>query len=993
MSMLANYRISRLLLISVSAFMLFVVAISVVSFLQSSRIHEQVELIYNHPLKVRRALGNLESEIYLIHWHTEGLLLQTDIVKMQPYLNDIRRNEEGALKNFELLYSNYLGPKGDVDTLYSLFLECKHNREDVMTMIMHGNRPASEKIDMHLKGDSQSKHLKTIIDKLNVISDFSLAKSNELHKKSNELYKRLVFQLGGFTILMLLFSLAIYYFLKQSIRKPLVELNTTSGRLKTGDLSARSWVGYNNEFGELAESINTMAASLQRSVEINGKVNELTQKILMGGDPNAYYSELLTALAQLTHSQIAAMYLLSDDKSSYILHNSLGGDSELPLRFSAVTAEGEFGMAIKTATIQRIGGESSLNKLHFLAVSAKILVNQIITMPLVNGGEVFAVISLATVEKYNDETIEFLQRVSSTIGAHTTSILTFRKLQKYSSLMAEQNNELETQKAALVNQSNELQQQNIELEIQKKQLSEVSKLKTSFLSNMSHELRTPLNSVIALSGVLSRRLTNLIPEEEYSYISVIERNGKHLLSLINDILDISRIEAGREEVVLSSFNVCEQINDVVRMIKPQADAKDIELKMAKGACDVSVVSDVSKFKHIVQNLVSNAVKFTEQGWVEVKVLIVNQYIQIQVLDSGIGISEKNLPLVFDEFRQADSSTSRKYGGTGLGLAIARKYAELLGGTLFAESEEHKGSVFTFNLPLNVPKNRPVYDAIHDEPLTRGSGGTLPKLTNLGQKPSILLIEDSEPAIVQIEDVLRDMDFTVQVFNNGSEALKWTLEHKVDAVILDLMMPAMDGFEVLAKLRSSSSTQSVPVLILTAKHITHDELRFLKGNHIFQLIQKGDVNRDELRLTIQKMVGSSQVPEEPLKPHKPLDSTKPLLLVVEDNLDNMLTVKALLCEAYEVVEAYDGQEAIVKAKAHRPDLVLMDIALPVMDGIEAFKAIRNDPFSQHIPVIALTASAMTSDREIILAHGFDAYIAKPIDAESFFNTINAILHGK
>lgn len=988
-----NYKISRLLLISVSAFMLLVIMLAFVSYMQSKRIQEQVDMIYNHPLKVRRALGNLKSDIYLIHWNTEGLLAQTDILKMQPFLKDIRNEEEEALRNFDILYSNYLGPKSDVDTLYSLFMACKHNREDVMTMITQGNQAQSSTIDVHFQSDSQSSHLKEIIDKLEVISNFSLRKSDELHAKSITLYKKLGMQLGGFTLLMLLLSLAIYYLLVRSIRRPLVELSRTSSKLQSGDLSARSWVNANNEFGELSMSLNSMAASLQYSVQINTMVNELTQKILLGADPKGYFSELLCALAQLTHSQLAAIYLLNDDKSSFELYHSLGGDENMPTRFSARTAEGEFGLAIKTATIQFVGNQTASKKLQFKAVSGSIWANEIITMPLVSVGEVFAIISLATIQQYPDFTLEFLKRVSGTISAHTTSMMSFKKLQEYSRLLSEQNTELETQKSALVSQSNELQQQNMELQIQKEQLNEVSRLKTSFLSNMSHELRTPLNSVIALSGVLHRRLIKLIPEEEYSYIEVIERNGKHLLALINDILDISRIEAGREEVILSRFNVCEQINEVVQMIKPQADAKSIELKVAKGACDVSIVNDADKFKHIVQNLVSNAVKFTEEGWVEIRVAEIDQYIQIQVMDSGIGISKKQLPHIFDEFRQADSSTSRKYGGTGLGLAIARKYAQILGGSLKAESVEHKGSVFILTLPLSLSQKNTLFESEIIEPLTASQNAAQATRVLSQQKPIVLLIEDSEPAIVQIKDVLLDMDFEIQVFDNGPEALSWSHDHKVDAVILDLMMPNMDGFEVLAKLRATIVTQTVPVLILTAKHITPEELRFLKGNHIFQLIQKGDVNRNDLRTTIQKMVKVTQPSTEHLPVIKPSNSGRPLLLVVEDNADNLLTVNALLAESYDVIEAYNGLDAVQMARTHQPNLILMDIALPVMDGVEAFRAIRKDPFSQHIPIIALTASAMVSDREIILAHGFDAYIAKPIDVEPFYKTINAILHGK
>jgi CheY-like chemotaxis protein len=214
----------------------------------------------------------------------------------------------------------------------------------------------------------------------------------------------------------------------------------------------------------------------------------------------------------------------------------------------------------------------------------------------------------------------------------------------------------------------------------------------------------------------------------------------------------------------------------------------------------------------------------------------------------------------------------------------------------------------------------------------------------------------------------------------------------DAIILDLMMPEIDGFEVLKTIRDSELTAHIPVMILTAKHITKDELSVLRSNNIHQLIQKGDINRIELMNAVAGMLFKQ--PEIKTPKSKPNNIIGKLsVLVVEDNPDNMITVKALIADNYTVIEAVNGEEGIALTKKHKPDLVLMDIALPITDGILAFKTIRRDPSIRHIPVIALTASAMTSDRETILAHGFDGYIPKPIAEKDFFKTINEVLYGK
>jgi CheY-like chemotaxis protein len=551
---------------------------------------------------------------------------------------------------------------------------------------------------------------------------------------------------------------------------------------------------------------------------------------------------------------------------------------------------------------------------------------------------------------------------------------------------------LETQKSILASQSAELIEQNTELEMQKNQLGEASRLKTNFLSNMSHELRTPLNSVIALSGVLNRRLANKIPTEEYSYIDVIERNGKHLLELINDILDISRIEAGHEEIEITEFNANNLIEELIVLIQPQAEHKKIELLHLKKDASLTITSDANKCHHIIQNLIGNAVKFTEKGKVEVAATLVNNCIEIAVSDSGIGISESQLPHIFDEFRQADGSTSRRYGGTGLGLAIAKKYANLLRGNITVKSTLNQGSVFTLILPLHFASENQVYET---EPLTTDEfyplSNATPKEVISGK--TILLVEDSEPAIIQIKDMLESNGYHIMVARNGGEALDIIAKTIPDAMILDLMMPQINGFEVLKIIREAERTVLVPVLILTAKHITKDELKFLKQNNIHQLILKGDVNRNELLNALAAMISPPQYESVLPKEKSGNLQGKPTILVVEDNPDNMITVRALLANTCTIIEAVNGYESIAMAEQHKPNLILMDIALPDIDGIEAFKTIRNNAKLQHIPVIALTASAMTRDREAILAHGFDAYISKPIDEKIFFKIINQTLYGK
>jgi len=507
---------------------------------------------------------------------------------------------------------------------------------------------------------------------------------------------------------------------------------------------------------------------------------------------------------------------------------------------------------------------------------------------------------------------------------------------------------------------------------------------------MSHELRTPLNSVIALSGILNRRLEKLIPDEEYSYIEIIERNGKNLLLLINDILDISRIESGYVEVDLTFFNLSDLIDEVVKSIEPIAHQKGIQLVNLNRINELFVTSDQSKCRHILQNVIGNAVKFTEKGKVEISLKVNDKYINIHIIDEGIGISEENLIHIFDEFRQADASTSRKFGGSGLGLAIAKKYTNMLGGEISVTSKLNIGSNFDITLPIKIDiltekeneyKNKKYINVVKQNNISNGIF-----------KGNILIIEDSESAVIQLKDLLQEINHNVTIARNAYEAFEQIDKQIPDAIILDIMMPEIDGFEVLKEIRNAEKTAHVPVLVLTAKHISKDDLKYLKRNNVHQLIQKGDVNRVELQNAVQSMLRHTEksIGEE----NKAILVNKSFkILVVEDNLDNLITTKALLDKNYFVIEAEDGLKAIELANQYKPNLILMDIALPNLDGIEAFKIIRNSEQTAKIPIIAISASALTHEKENILAFGFNGFISKPIIEQEFFSVINEVLYGR
>jgi len=992
---LKNLKISAQLIIGFIAMFVFVSTIGFVAYKQTNKMHLQTEIMYEHPFKVRRAISEIKIDILKIRFATRNLLLVKNNPDLQNELNLIKIASNNVKHQFNILDNLYLGDMADVENLHNAFIEWENAKESDIKNILSGKELNSQE-DL-LTGGITNKYYAQLEKSINVIDNFANRKGKTLYDNSARILNRLNTQLYLLIALITLLITIITIIIIRNIRNPIKHLTEVSHQFQKGDYSARSELRIKNELGILSNSFNSMVESIKMNLDLNEKTNRLVDSMLIVENAHSFFREMLPEICELTNSQMAAAYLLSEDKRYFEHYESIGMMKESIIEsFEANKLEGEFGSVIASKKIQHIKNIPIDTSFVLKTVSGQFIPREIITIPVVTNNEIIAIISLSSVRKYSDEAVKLIDRIYFILAARVEGIMNYRQIRKFSQKLEIQNAELEAQKAELDAQSNELTEQNRELEIQKNHLDEANKLKTNFLSNMSHELRTPLNSVIALSGVLNRRLKSKIGNDEYSYLEVIERNGKHLLSLINDILDISRIEAGREEVEISNFNAEGMINDVITMIRPQAQQKKIDIPNLEGNNRIQITSDLHKCKHILQNLIANAIKFTEKGKVEIGIISDADNIRFVVKDTGIGISKENLPHIFDEFRQADSSTSRRYGGTGLGLAIAKKYANLLGGTIEVESIPEVGSTFTFILPIVYSEEKRVIEEVIHQPeiVSEDKKERVPLQTAGNDTKTILLVDDSEPAVIQLKDFLLTSGYKVITAQNGHEALDVISKIIPDTMILDLMMPGIDGFEVLRTIREAEQTSHIPVLILTAKHITKEDLNFLKRNNVHQLIQKGDVNRDELIKTIAHL--TTDEPEaNPEKPSvsRPKIKGKPNILIVEDNVDNMITVKAILNNKYNIVEAVNGIEGVKMAAKHKPDLILMDIALPEIDGIKAFQTIRGNGKLEHIPIIALTASAMTSDRETILAYGFDSYIVKPIDEKEFFSTINEVLYGK
>jgi len=987
---LNNLKIKTQLQLGMGLILLFVILLGSVAWYQADILWKQTDGMYNHPLKVRRAIAELTTDVLKIHRSMKDIILTDDPERREEELNEINLIESDAFMQIDSLSKHYLGPHKDVIDIKSALIQWKGVRESILN-ILNANqvKEAAKRTTHEGQGGAQ---VDLILKEINDVSEFAYNRGDKFYKDARESKGMLERLLLIIVLSVLILTFIIVMIIIRNLRVPLEEMMNVADDFRKGDLEARMKYSSKNELGELAASFNRLAEANMNEIRCRGLLNNISDIMLREEELHSFCLHVISVIMNSTGSQLGAVYMLNEKNTLFEPLVTIGLKHDLARPFSAEVFEGQFGLSVASRQINHLKDIPADTPMIFQTTAGDFRPREMISIPVLAGNEIVVMVSLASLSTYSNQALRLVNDIYATLTARFNGVLAHQKILEFSEKLESQNRELDERAKELGIQGQELSEQNLELEMQKGQLDEASKLKSTFLSNMSHELRTPLNSVIALSGVLSRRLQNIIPEDEFSYIEIIERNGKNLLALINNVLDISRIEAGHEEISAANFNLYDLADEVEGMLSQQAKGKNITLENLVGRDLPQIRSDYQKCRHILQNLVSNAVKFTEQGKVVIQAEQVENELVVTVTDTGIGISADDLPFIFDEFRQVDGSSSKRFAGTGLGLAIAKKYAKLLHGEIRVESQPGVGSKFTLILPMKQDSYQTSNSAGDMKAFRRAPKPSEFHASVSGAGKTILIFEDSEPSIIQITDILTEQSYTVQVARNGNEAIDKIKLFRPDAIILDLMMPEVDGFQVLKMIRDTPETSKVPVLILTAKHISKEELSFLKGNNIHQFIQKGDVGRIELLSTVDNMVNPKP---ELIHEHKSgrkgvTRKVKPLILVVEDNPDNMKTARAILSQDYMVIEACDGSDGVQQALAHKPDLILMDMSLPVMDGFEAFDAIRKSEEHKNIPIIALTASAMKGSREDILDYGFDDYISKPIDEAMFWRVLKYYL---
>jgi Amt family ammonium transporter len=466
-----------------------------------------------------------------------------------------------------------------------------------------------------------------------------------------------------------------------------------------------------------------------------------------------------------------------------------------------------------------------------------------------------------------------------------------------------------------------------------------SRTKSTFLANMSHELRTPLNAIIGYSDLVLSRTYGPITELQDERLRRVYENGKHLLSLINDILDLSKIEAGKMELYIESFAVRELVETVTAAIQPLVERNTNALAIEIGPEVLLARADRTKMQQVLLNLLSNACKFTEGGSITLSVhqelSIGGQWIYYTVSDTGIGMTPEQASKVFDEFVQADLSTTRKYGGTGLGLAICRRFCLMMGGDIQVESQPGEGSRFTVKLPLEVSETRIIV------PMGQVKLDSQPMVQVSDTAPLVLVIDDDDAMREMMQHYLTAQNYQVAIATSGDEGLKLARELQPAVITLDVMMPQRDGWSILAELKSDPQINHIPVIMLTMMNDRGAGFALGASDYLLKPVHPNQLGKI-------------------LAKYRPRLSEAPVLVVDDDATARMMLVDILSREGLDTLQAENGRAALKQVFQTRPSVILLDLMMPEMDGFAFVEALRQYEDLQTIPIVVITAMDLNSE---------------------------------
>lgn len=895
--------------------------------------------------------------------------------------------------------------------------------------------------------------------------ELSLLRYNEALEST--LFAKKIMVIIGITSMLL--SIILIIFLSRNITKPLTLIVKTANRIASGDLNIdlSDDEKRGDEIGLLMQALSKMILALRNNqnmitLSINERklVEMQLQKqdwlktgivrlnsVMSGeGDINVLSSKVISEISTYINAQIGAIYVTQNNEHSLLsLTGSYAYTKRKNLSNEFRLGEGLVGQAalekkpilLKNVPEDYIRVTSGLGELipRFICV-----------YPFIYEENVKGVVELGTLNELTDQHLEYLNQVMPVlgVGVETAASRKLAKALERAQILSEElqtqqeelqitNEELEEQTQRLKSseeklkiQQEELQitneelekknellgKQNIEVEKAskdiKKQADELalaSKYKSEFLSNMSHELRTPLNSLLLLAQLLSENKTGNLNSQEVESAKIIYGSGNDLLKLINEILDLSKIEAGQMDLQIATVKINDLAESIISSFKHMTEEKGLKLEVViHDDAPKEIISDYKRVEQVIRNLMSNSIKFTNSGGITIvfstpaigtdlsKSGISNEKcLSIEVNDTGIGISPENQKIIFDAFRQVDGGTTRKYGGTGLGLSISRDLASLLGGEIQVESELGKGSKFTLYLPVSISSE---LNSVHrDDNITIKGDKKTENLVqtqlqkgfsaiqieddrnNLNKNDRIILIIEDDPNFARIlYGKCNEKNFKCLSAPTGELGLEIALKYKPVAIILDISLPVMNGWEVLRNLKENANTRHIPVHVVSGEDFSTEAI---KKGAVGQLTKP--LSYDDLEMVFQRL--------EQVLDRKP----KRILVIEDDPIIRSQTIRLLEENDVFVDEAENGKQALDKLRTGTYDCVILDLGLPDIKGINLMKLMKEEGLNVS-PIIVYTACDLTREEDACIHEYAESIIIKDIRSkERLLDEVALFLH--
>ncbi|MBE5317930.1 response regulator [Pedobacter sp. MR2016-19] len=808
---------------------------------------------------------------------------------------------------------------------------------------------------------------------------------------------------------------------KYEMEKRIAAIKEIAYQISNGNYGVKLDSQTQDDIGELSESLNTMSYSLKKSFDTLEE-NEWLQtgvanlNVKMVGEKDVFHlaEDIIEFLANYTKSQVGAIYLFKDDgylhlKGQYALKKQ-------DLTQSLELGQGLIGQAVKSGKPILLD-DVPQNDLTITHATGNIKPAQVIVLPIIRNEISIGGLELGTIGKYSDLQLHFLNLVLSDVG---TALLGAQNRLKLQQLLEEtqaqseelqvQHNELEglnaeleaqaqklqaseeelrvqqeellqsnqelEERSSLLEEKNELiEERNIEIQQKAEALELSTRYKSEFLANMSHELRTPLNSILLLSRLMAEN--EAMDPEHQEYAEVIQSSGQGLLSLIDEILDLSKIEAGKMELDRTNIQVDEIISGMRSLFNPLAKDKNLNFVIEKSAeVPEFFHTDKMRLEQIIKNLLSNAIKFTTVGTVTLNINTNEKLgaLVFKVTDTGVGIAPEKQGMVFEAFQQADGSTRRKFGGTGLGLSISRELAKLLGGYIDLKSAEGKGSIFTLTLPIDknkgfegvVPQAEKPVMAL-EAPVKKVSHLTV---NNIPQEIEddrdniqpddkvILIVEDDTPFAKTLLDFTRKRNYKGLVAVRGDVGIEMAKTFKPLAILLDIQLPVKDGWQVMEELKSDPSTRPIPVHIMSSLQVKKESL--LKGAVDF----------------INKPFAFEHMQEIFSKLEHALSRHPKKVLIVEENEQHAKALSYFLSNFNIQTEIVNQVNEGVSA-LHKPEVncVILDMGIPDKHAYETLDVVKKTPGLENLPIIIFTGKNLSKGEENRIKQYADSIVVK------------------